>query len=256
MLIFAAVACLSAMSAEQTKICAHRGHWLAPGSAQNSIRSLVKTDSIGADYMEMDVYMTPDGELVVRHDAIINGYKVIETDSKILRAQKLENGENLPSLAEILEAAKSLKVGLMIELEWCTSQEREIEEAKKCVNLVKEYGLTDRVVYVSFSGTIVNTLASVTDRPVMYLFGEIRDPDYANKIGATGCDFGNSDWSKHPEYFKRCKELGLAKGVWVLDGEDEIMKALEAEFEYITTNEPELALRVRRQFEAKKNKQK
>ena len=46
------------MHAEGTRIVAHRGHWNAEGSAHNSIRSLVKADSVGADATEFDVHVT------------------------------------------------------------------------------------------------------------------------------------------------------------------------------------------------------
>ena len=51
------LAAVMSVSAAPTKIVAHRGYWTAPGSAQNSIRSLVKADSVGADASEFDVYI-------------------------------------------------------------------------------------------------------------------------------------------------------------------------------------------------------
>ena len=40
---------------ERTKVIAHRGYWQTAGSAQNSIRALVKADSIGCYGSEFDV---------------------------------------------------------------------------------------------------------------------------------------------------------------------------------------------------------
>ncbi|MCH5216925.1 MAG: glycerophosphodiester phosphodiesterase, partial [Muribaculaceae bacterium] len=67
---------LLTVQAGKTKVVAHRGYWTAPGSAQNSIRSLIKADSIGCDATEFDVYMTSDNVLVLNHDGVINGYPV------------------------------------------------------------------------------------------------------------------------------------------------------------------------------------
>lgn len=65
---FAAVA-----AAAQTQVVAHRGYWRAPGSAQNSIASLCKADSINCYGSEFDVWLSTDGVLFVNHDAVFKG---------------------------------------------------------------------------------------------------------------------------------------------------------------------------------------
>ena len=62
------IAVLGSLVANAQEVICHRGYWDAEGSAQNSIRSLVKADSIGAWGSEFDVWMTADGVLVVNHD--------------------------------------------------------------------------------------------------------------------------------------------------------------------------------------------
>lgn len=52
--------------AEKTPhVIAHRGYWDTDGSAQNSIRSIVKADSIDCFGSEFDVWMTADGQFSV-----------------------------------------------------------------------------------------------------------------------------------------------------------------------------------------------
>lgn len=65
------------MTAGNPKIVAHRGYWKTEGSAQNSIRSLVKADSIGVYGSEFDVWLSADDKLIVNHDGRI-GDIVIE----------------------------------------------------------------------------------------------------------------------------------------------------------------------------------
>lgn len=243
----AVLAGVAYMHAEGTRIVAHRGLWNAEGSAQNSIRSLVKADSVGADATEFDVHVTSDGVAVLNHDGVINGYKVIDTPSEIICAQKLENGENVATLRDFLKVAKDLKIDLVLELKWHGTAEREIEAAKICVDLVNEAGLADRTQYISFSSTICNALSQLTDRPVSHLWGEQIDPDKAKGLGATGCDYSNSVWKEHPEYFKRCKELGLITNVWTIDDDESIVRALNDGFDFITTNDPVKAMKLRAQ---------
>ena len=66
----------AATFAQMTCVVAHRGYWDAEGSAQNSIRALVKADSIDCYGSEFDVWMTADGKLVVNHDASFKGLTI------------------------------------------------------------------------------------------------------------------------------------------------------------------------------------
>ena len=67
---FLAAALIGLSAVAQPKIVAHRGYWRAPGSAQNSIASWNKADSVKVYGSEMDVWMNADGGLVVNHDQL------------------------------------------------------------------------------------------------------------------------------------------------------------------------------------------
>lgn len=243
----AIVAGFVAANAAPTKIVAHRGYWTAPGSAQNSIRSLVKADSIGADASEFDVYMTSDGVLVLNHDGLINGHWVTSTSSDTICAQKLENGENLPTLRQFLDVAKDLKIDLVLEIKGHSTPEREREVAKACVDMINEYGLADRTQYISFSTVVCEELPKLTDRPVSHLWGEKSTPQQMVEIGADGCDYSYPYWEKEPEAFTKCKELGLLTNIWTVDDETRMVNAFKDGFDYLTTNYPEMALKLRKQ---------
>ena len=107
----------------QEVIC-HRGYWDTDGSAQNSIRSLVKADSIGAWGSEFDVWMTADGVLVVNHDETFNDVVIETAKWKQLKNMRLENGEPLPTLDHMLECGKQLKTRLILEMNPHTSKEQ------------------------------------------------------------------------------------------------------------------------------------
>ena len=106
----------AAASAQMTCVVAHRGYWDVEGSAQNSIRALVKADSIDCYGSEFDVWMTADKKLVVNHDADINGVHIETSKARDVLAQKLKNGENVPTLEQYLDRALSLRTRLILEL--------------------------------------------------------------------------------------------------------------------------------------------
>ncbi len=249
--MLAAAAGLMTLSAGPSKIVVHRGHWNTPGSAQNSIASLVKADSVGADGSEFDVYMTSDDVLVVNHDAVFQGYKIIDTPSSIICNLVLDNGEKLPTLRQYLEAAKDLNIDLFMELEWHQTPERERQVARAAVDMVNEMGLASRTNYLSFSPNICNELSKITDRPVLQLWGERFTPEQAKEMGSTGCDFSVDMWTKQPEYFDQCRDLGLSTGVWVIDDRKQLVNAMTKDFDFITTNDPEYALQLRKNLYAK-----
>ena len=97
------------MTAGNPKIVAHRGYWKTEGYAQNSIRSLVKADSIGVYGSEFDVWITADDKLIVNHDGHIGDLIIENSTAAQITACKLENGENVPTLEQYLDAAKKLK---------------------------------------------------------------------------------------------------------------------------------------------------
>ena len=65
-----AIMFMIANTSAQTRVIAHRGFWKTQGSAQNSITSLLKADSIGCYGSEFDVWLTKDNGLVVSHEGI------------------------------------------------------------------------------------------------------------------------------------------------------------------------------------------
>ena len=63
----------SAAVAAQPKVISHRGYWTAPNSAQNSLASFTKADSVGVFGSEIDVWLTADDKLIVNHDRVYKG---------------------------------------------------------------------------------------------------------------------------------------------------------------------------------------
>ena len=122
----------------KAKVVAHRGFWTAEGSAQNSIRALVKADSIGCWGSEFDVWMTQDGKLVVNHDDNINGIVIETSTSKEVTAQKLANGEHVPYLSAYLDAfRKHPNLKVVCELKAHKNKEVERKAVHQILKMMK-----------------------------------------------------------------------------------------------------------------------
>ena len=140
--LFAAGA-LSA-SAARPQVVAHRGYWNAPGSAQNSIRGLIKADSIGADAVELDVWLSADSVLYVNHDPDFKGVNIEKSTSETLSKLRLDNGEPLPTLDSYLEVAKSLRPDLVVEMKTHADPQREDIAVQMVIDMIAQKGLAAR----------------------------------------------------------------------------------------------------------------
>lgn len=227
------------MSAKEIGVIAHRGYWNAPGSAQNSIRSLVKADSINSYGSEFDVWLTADDKLVVNHDDVINTHIIETSKGNVILSQKLENGENVPSLSDFLDKAGKLTTRLIFELKPHKDKLHEAKAVKKSIDMIKKKKLTDRVEYITFSKEAMIEFIKLTDRPVYYLNGEL-SPKELKELGAAGPDYHISVFKKHPEWIKECHDLGLKVNVWTVNKSEDMRWCIDNNVDFITTNEPEL----------------
>ncbi len=229
------------MYAEQPKVVAHRGYWTAPGSAQNSIRSLVKADSIGCYGSELDVWITYDSVLVVDHDGWINHLNVQGTHSSVYTKQKLANGETVPTLEEYLQAAVPLKTKLVLEVKPQDDNRLEAAGIKKIVAMVDKYGLNDRVDYITFSKNGFKNIIKAAPKgtSVQYLTGDYT-PEEIKFLKGTGVDYHiNVLRTQHPDWIKKCHDLGLTVNIWTVDKPEDMQWCIDNGADFITTNYPE-----------------
>ncbi len=83
-------------------VIAHRG--ASAYEYENSLAAFRAAVRLGADGIELDVHDTGDGALVVHHDPSLGGRPIRELTAADLPAQRLPNGEPVPTLAQALAA--------------------------------------------------------------------------------------------------------------------------------------------------------
>ncbi len=239
------VALASVAASAETQVVAHRGYWDAPGSAQNSIRALVKADSIGCEGSEFDVWMTQDGTLFVNHDSTINGVEIQKSTTADVAEQRLKNGELIPTLDQYLEAGLKLTTQLVIELKPHSDKDQEARAAAAIVKAVERYGLESRVTYITFSLAGMKELIGLAPAgtEVYYLNGEL-SPAELKALGSAGPDYHYNVMRKHPEWYKESHDLGLKVNVWTVNTADVMQECIDMGADFITTNDPELLQRL------------
>lgn len=230
----------TAMMQAQPKVIAHRGYWDTPGSAQNSIRALVKADSIGCYASEFDIWRTLDGVLVVNHDPKINDVVIETSPAEVVLKEKLANGEYIPTLEQYLQTAKGLKTRLVLELKSHNSNYNDRVAVDSLLAMVKHFGLEKRTDYITFSKS--GFLQLVKNAPkgasVQYLSGDYI-PEQIKFNNGSGIDYSIKVMRKHPEWIKQCHDLGLTVNVWTVNKPEDMKWCIENGVDFITTNDPE-----------------
>ena len=225
-------------------VVAHRGAFKKNGFPENSIAALKEAIRLNCTGSEFDVRMTIDDSLIINHDPDYHQLDIEKSSYSELSAYKLSNGEMLPTLRQYLLAGSenNKSTRLVLEIKPSATQERGQQIAEKVWQLVKELNVEPLVVYISFDYQILKKLLDL-DRNVstQYLNGDVA-PEQLKADGISGADYHFSVFQKHPEWIASAKKAGILLNAWTVNSEKDIRWLLENKFDYITTNEPELAL--------------
>jgi len=99
-------------------IIGHRGAKnVAP---ENTLKSFKKAIELGADFIEFDMHLSKDREIIIMHDediSTITGKQGLIKNMTLEELKKLDcgEGEKIPTLTEVIEIAKG-KIGLQCEV--------------------------------------------------------------------------------------------------------------------------------------------
>tara|TARA_R110002096_G_scaffold435214_1_gene659763 strand:- start:3312 stop:4907 length:1596 start_codon:yes stop_codon:yes gene_type:complete len=224
-------------------VIAHRGAWKQKNLPENSIASLKQAIALNCVGSEFDVRITSDSILIVTHDADYHGLIVEESTYNKLSKFKLPNGENLPTLRDYINAGlkNNSSTGLVCEIKPSKNKETNLLMAEKVVELVKELNAENHILtYISFSYTILKKIKTLdSSAKIQYLDGS-KTPERLKEDGISGLDYLVYKYKIHPEWISNAKKLGLTLNTWVGNKTEDIDWLLANEFDYITTDEPEL----------------
>ena len=232
----------SAAVAAQPKVISHRGYWTAPNSAQNSLASFTKADSVGVFGSEIDVWLTADDKLIVNHDRVYKGTDINMEKStlKEITSIVLPNGENIPTLDAYLRlVAGKPNTRLILEMKSLSDLKREDLAAEKIIKALRKYNLLDRTDIIAFS---INACLAfkklMPDGRIFYLNGDLA-PRSIKKLGLTGIDYSMSVLRKNPKWVEQAHKEGLEVNVWTVDTEEDMRYFIDLGVDYITTDYPE-----------------
>ncbi|MCM3724524.1 glycerophosphodiester phosphodiesterase [Neobacillus cucumis] len=237
-----------------TQIFAHRGY--SALFAENTMGAFIEAEKAGADGLELDVQLTKDGEIVVIHDEKVDrtttgsGFvkDLLYKDIRKLNANKKGlRKEQIPSLIEVLEWLQTNKLICNIELKNGLIPYDGME--KKVVQLVRNYGLSDRIIISSFNHySIVYSyrIAPEIETAPLFIEGIYMPWIYSQSIRAKGIHPKHSAMSD--SILINTMDNGIAVRPYTVNKDIDMNRFFKINCTAIITDDPAKALRIRKQY--------
>ncbi|MEO0530684.1 MAG: glycerophosphodiester phosphodiesterase family protein [Planctomycetota bacterium] len=148
-------------------VIGHRGSPLA--APENSLSSVRAAIADGADWIEIDVQETADGEVIVFHDS--DFMKAAGVDRKVWNTKTEElseidigsrfgadfANEHVPTLEQVLTVCRG-KVGVIVELKFYGHDE---DLAQRVAEIVERTGTADQTMFMSLNAGQVTAMKSL-----------------------------------------------------------------------------------------------
>lgn len=232
---------------DQVEIMAHRG--ASSVAPENTMAAYRQAIADGADWIEIDVQETADGEVVVMHDS--DFMKLASNPLKIWDATREDlvdidigswfdpkfSNERVPTLQEVLQLCKD-KIGVNIELKYY-GHDQQLEQ--RVVDMVEREGMVGQVMVMSLKPEgVTKTKALRPDWKCGLLLSV-----YVGNMEKINADFlaVNAKFASR-SFVKRAHRAGKKVFVWTVNDAALMSQVMNRKVDGILTDRPELAKKV------------
>lgn len=236
------------------KIFGHRGaSGYAPENTLEAFELAIKQHAHG---VELDVHLSRDGQVVVAHDERIDRVSTGSGLIKNLTVKDLKKHlfnrthpqyqqATIPLLEEVL--ALFSPTGLMINIELKNNQVPYPGLEEKCLQLVEQNGMKERVIFSSFqhhSMLKMKQLDKSTVCGLLYSCSLLNPAEYLASAGVEALHPQYDDVLLFPEVYRQVQQQGGLINVWTVNDDRDVRKCLEFGVDTLITNYPDRALAV------------
>jgi glycerophosphoryl diester phosphodiesterase len=236
---------------------AHRG-----GAAlwpENSLLAFGHALALGADYLELDVHLSRDGQVMVIHDATLErtttgSGPVRERTAAELGALFLKDrsgavtAESVPTLDQVVTLAAAGKRQMLLEIKTDEKRRRYPDIEEKVFAVLDRYRFTPFAIVMSFEGETWRRLRQLRpDARVGALYS-------ARMLPATGIELelaslrqagvgfvGLEQRMVTADVARQARLAGLTLGVWTVNERDAIERFVGHGVGVVITDRPDLA---------------
>lgn len=243
----ALVAFLVTRTDRNVLVIAHRGASME--APENTLAAFRLAGDQQADFVELDVQESSDGEVLVVHDADLMKLakfpgKIWETDAATLRTVDVGSwkdpkfaSERLPTLAEALAACKG-RSKVIVELKQYGHNQR-LEE--RVAAIVEEAGMVDECVFMSLDHGMVRKMKQL--RP-NWRCGALVAKAYGD-LTSLGADFlAVEARTATPRFVRKAHRAGQDVYVWTVNDPAWMLSAMSRGVDGLITDRPDLARKV------------
>ncbi len=243
-------------------IAAHRGGAaLAP---ENSLRAFRNALALGADFLEFDLHMTRDGEVVVIHDPTLERTTtargavrdLTRAELAAARLRARDGGvteEPVPTFAELLDLAVPTAVAILPEIKNGPARARYDGIEAKVLALLRARGMLGRATVQAFEVETIRRLRALEPSlRTMLLVGRGRVEQeraaprdavrWAAEVGAT--DLGMDHRFIDAEVVAAARTAGVRLSAWTVNDEADLRRAIGLGLDVIMTDRPDLLKRL------------
>lgn len=250
-------------------LLAHQGgEHLAP---TNTMAAFAVADSIGVDFLDIDVHMSNDGHLVAIHDSSVdrttNGQGRVDAHT-LAALQRLDagyhfqdlqgnysyrgKGVRIPTLEEVF-STYGTKYYLHFEIKDAYPKGETSQIEVKLWALIQKYGMEKRVIVGAFQQKIVDRFQQLSAGQVVVGAGraEVAQFVLAHKLRHPGlyrrrshvleiplCSYGIN--LKDHTLIEGAHRLGMQVYYWTIDDQSTMQELIELGADGIFTNRPDL----------------
>ena len=229
-------------------VTAHRGG--ARMAPENTISALEYAVEAMADYAEIDVQETKDGEIVLLHDSNLKRVtglnaniwnltydEVSQLDAGV-KFHKKFRGEQIPTLGQALEYCQG-KLRLNIEIKYNGHNSQIV---RKVVNIIQENEFQDKCVVTSMN---YKFLTQIRELDPEIKTGYIMSMIYGDLSALTDADFFSVKYTYLNQAFvRRAHALGKEVWAWTPNYQGDMQRMVDCKADNIITDDPELVRKV------------
>lgn len=221
-----------------TSIFAHRGHHIR--YPENSVAAVAAANEVGADGVEIDVWLTSDKYLIVNHDRTVAGRSI-----PAARRSDLADDPRLASLEEVLVAAGPMRVN--VEIKSTRSAPYNQAVAREVAAFLDASAVSTQCLVSSFSLAVCDEVRRVSpERKVGWLVERraasfVLDQVLAHRLTSAHFAFSRLNASVARE----ARRHGVELHVWTPNLARDIERMLELEVDAVITDDVVLARELR-----------
>ena len=229
-----------------TEVTAHRG--ASADYPENTMSAFIGAKELGADWIELDVHQTKDGEIIVIHDKNFKRTTGVDKNTWELTYDEVSQldagsyfgaefqGERIPLLSEVIEFAKENNIRLNIELK-PTGHETDFE--KHVIDIIMDYDFVEDCVITSQIYRVMENVKAYNEEvETVYVMGLA----YGNITVLTAADhFSIEAASVTGRLVSRVHGEGKELYAWTANTQASIQRMIELNVDNIITDNISLA---------------